>query len=45
MWNQHFFLFCDQGKTSELEKIIQFDIFVVKLQKIKKISNSKFKKK
>ena len=29
--------FCDQGKNVELEKILQFDIFVVKFEKGKNI--------
>ena len=37
MSNRHFFLFCGQGKNVELEKILQFDIFVVKFEKGKNI--------
>ena len=53
MLNRHFFLFCGQGKNVELEKIFQFDIFVLKFRKGKnvelyilkgKMSNSNFKK-
>ena len=38
-----FSFFCDQGKNVESEKILKFDIFVVKFKK-EKMSNSKFKK-
>ena len=37
MSNQHFFLFCDQGKNVELEKILKFDIFVLKFKKGKNV--------
>ena len=32
-----FSFFCDQGKNVELEKILQFDIFGVKLKKGKNV--------
>ena len=37
MSNQHFSFFCGQGKNVELEKILQFDIFVVKFGKGKNV--------
>ena len=43
MSNQHFFLFCDQGKIVKVEKLLQLDIFVIKLKK-EKMLNSKSKK-
>ena len=37
MSNQYFFLFFDQGKNVKLEKILQFNIFVVKFEKGKNV--------
>ena len=42
MSNWHFFFFFDQEKNVELEKILKFDIIIVKEKE--KMSNYRFKK-
>ena len=45
MSNRHLFLFCNQGKNVELEKILKFDIFVGKFIKGKKCRTLNLKRK